>query len=107
MRRPAKFGNRKTVLDGITFDSAAEARRWATLKLLERGGRIENLKRQVIFPLMVNGVMIGTYRADAVYLVKQTGALVIEDTKGFRTPEYKLKAKIMAANDWPITEVPA
>lgn len=39
-----KYHNRKTVIDGITFDSAKEARRYMELKLLERAGEISNLQ---------------------------------------------------------------
>lgn len=34
-----------------------------------------------------------TYVADFVYL--QDGEIIVEDTKGFRTPEYKIKRKLM------------
>ena len=36
-----KYGNRKTVVDDIKFDSKAEARRYKELKLLEKSGIIK------------------------------------------------------------------
>ncbi|MEO0035676.1 MAG: Azospirillum phage Cd [Pseudomonadota bacterium] len=93
--RPNKFHARKTVVDGITFDSAAEARRWADLLLLERAGQISNLERQVDFPCVVNGAKVCVYRADFVYF--EGPARVVEDVKGHRTREYLLKKKLVEA----------
>lgn len=107
MTRKTKFGNRKTVVDGITFDSAAEALRWCELKLLERAGEITNLQRQESFDLKCNDVKIGVYRADFTYICKSAPYFAIEDVKGYKTPEYRLKAKIMAAMGFPITEIKA
>jgi hypothetical protein len=86
--KASKFRNRKTTLDGETFDSAKEARRWQELKLLEAAGEIKSLRRQVTFPCEHNGVLITKYRADFVY--EQQGRVVVEDSKGYRTPEYIL-----------------
>ena len=47
MKRLSKYGNKKTVVDGIAFDSQKEANRYCELKLLWRGHEIDNLKRQV------------------------------------------------------------
>ena len=35
------------------------------------------------------------YYADFTYIDKRTGETVVEDVKGVRTPEYKLKRKLM------------
>ena len=35
------------------------------------------------------------YRADFAYIDCETGKYVVEDTKGFRTPEYILKRKML------------
>lgn len=95
MKRP-KYGSKKTEVDGIAFDSKAEAARWSALRLMQRGGLISNLKRQVRFDLAINGVKLGFYKADFVYR-DQAGARVVEDVKGMRTPVYALKAKLMRA----------
>ena len=34
LSRRSKYGNRKTVVDGVKFDSQAEARRWQELQML-------------------------------------------------------------------------
>ncbi len=104
MRPGPKYGNRKTVVDGITFDSAKEARRWGELQLMVRAGYISDLERQVRFPLDVNGKPVCHYVADFTY--HRAGQKVVEDAKGFRTPEYRLKAKLMrAVHDIQIEEV--
>lgn len=98
--RIAKYGNKKIVVDGITFDSKKEAQRWAELKLLERAHVITNLQRQVTFVLIPKQVREGycveracTYKADFVY--KANGKTVVEDVKGIKTKEYIIKRKLM------------
>lgn len=115
MRR-SKYGNRKTVVDGITFDSKKEANRFRELQLLERAGKITALQRQVKYVLIPTqrefsneiykkGAHQGhfkpgkvmekecSYIADFAYI--QDGAYVVEDTKGVRTEAYKIKRKLM------------
>jgi hypothetical protein len=48
----SKYGARKTVIDGITFDSKKEANRYRELKLLEKAGEICCLRLQVPFELI-------------------------------------------------------
>lgn len=96
MPRPPKYGNRKTVVDGITFDSAKEAKRYGELKVLQRAGEITSLELQPRFPIVINGVKVCTYVAD-FYYVDEIGSLVVEDCKGFKTREYILKRKLMKA----------
>lgn len=91
----SKYGNKKVEVDGIKFDSKKEAQRWGVLRLLEKAGHVQGLRRQVTFPLVVNGIKICSYRADFVYT--RNGKEVVEDAKGFITPEFKLKQKLMAA----------
>ena len=47
-----KYGARKTVVDGIMFDSNKEAQRYRELKLLEKAGKIADLQLQVPFELI-------------------------------------------------------
>lgn len=96
----SKYGNRKTVVDGIVFDSAREARRWQELTLLERCGEITGLQRQVPFELIptqregkkvVERAVV--YIADFVYT--ENGRRIVEDAKGVRTKEYIIKRKLL------------
>lgn len=93
---PQQIRQPQTTVDGITFDSAAEARRWRVLRIMERGKLISGLQRQVPLALEVNGVKVGTYKADFTY-TDATGKHVVEDVKGVATPAYKLKKKLLAA----------
>lgn len=101
MRRGNKFGAVAVVVDGIRFDSKAEAGRWLDLRTMERIGEILDLKRQVVFPLLVNGVTISHYIADFVY--QRDGVEIIEDVKGHQTELFKRSAKHMAAQGQPVT----
>lgn len=96
-KKESKYHARKTVVDGIKFHSAKEARRYSELKMLEKSGGIRDLKLQVKFPLDVQGVHICNYVCDFHYLDIEKGDIVVEDSKGMRTPEYKLKRKLMLA----------
>jgi hypothetical protein len=85
-------------VDGVRFDSRKEARRWADLKVMEAAGAISGLRLQVRIPIVVNGVRVCVYIADAVYI--EAGRRVIEDTKSAvtrRLPVYRLKRKLLAA----------
>lgn len=106
MSRAHKYGAiPKTTSDGIRHASTAEARRWDALKLMERAGEISCLARQVAFPLLVNGTVIGRYVADFVY-IPAGKSLVIEDVKGVETPMFRRSAKHMAAQGYPVTVYP-
>jgi len=68
-------------LDGITFASKKEATRYATLKLLERAGKISDLKLQPRFPVEINGRPFTTYTADFQFYDRELGRTVVEDVK--------------------------
>lgn len=113
----SKYKNRKIVVGGIKFDSKKEAKRYQELKTFERAGIIKNLQRQVKYVLIPaqyepsnevytkgkdkgktkKGKLLErecAYYADFVYSTKG-GELVVEDTKGMRTPNYIIKRKLM------------
>ena len=92
-----KYRAKKTVVDGITFDSKKEATRYQELKLLEKAGQIKALVLQVPYDLMVNGCKVGIYRADFTYWDVVKDEAIIEDVKGFKTPVYNIKKKILKA----------
>ena len=100
-RKPGKYRNVKTVVDGITFDSKAEAKRYGELRLRQAAGDIAGLTLQPRFELRVNGLKICTYVADFLYYeVSPSGKVIdptIEDVKGMRTREYVIKRKLMKA----------
>lgn len=96
----AKYHNRKVTVDGEAFDSVKEYRRFCELRLLERAGAVTDLRRQVKFELLpvqrIDGKVVEracSYVADFVYM--ENGQQVVEDTKGMRTQEYRIKRKLM------------
>lgn len=97
--KPSKYRNQKTERDGITFDSKREADRYSDLCLLERSGKIRNLRTQYVFPVVIDGVRVCDYLADFVYDELQAGTWVrvIEDAKGYRNETYRIKKKLMRA----------
>ena len=104
-------GNKKVTINGITFDSQKEARRYNELRLLEMAGEIRDLRTQVEFELIPaqyepdtigprGGIRKGKcierackYIADFTYYTKD-GEYVVEDCKGFREEDYRIKRKI-------------
>ena len=98
-------------VDGLVFDSKAEARRWMELKLLERAGKIAGLDRQVRLPLVIfegptkgpikirnKGFPQGRpcfYTADFSYI--ENGKRVLEEHKGHDTPESRLRRAVVEA----------
>ena len=96
-----KYGAKRTTIDGKTFDSTKEANRYTSLLLLQRAGVISDLKTQVKYVLIptqrdAEGNLLEkecSYKADFVY--KRDGQTIVEDTKGFKTPEYIIKRKLM------------
>lgn len=91
----SKYNNRRINTEDGWFDSQRELKRWQELKLLERGKRISDLRRQVEYELIpkMGPLRRIVYRADFVY--KEDGREVVEDSKGFRDRVYKLKARLM------------
>lgn len=91
-------------MGGFTFDSKKEARRFSELRLLLRAGEIEALELQPEFPLWVTKdddndarVVVAKYVSDFRYINRADGEIIVEDTKGFRTPLYRLKKKMTEA----------
>ncbi|HEY8598225.1 MAG TPA: DUF1064 domain-containing protein [Thermomicrobiales bacterium] len=97
-KRRNKYGA-VAVIDEVhgRFDSTGEHRRWHELLTLQGQGVITDLRRQVRFPLVVEGVEVSAYIADFCY--DEAGIAVVEDWKssGTRTALYKLKRKLMKA----------
>ena len=99
-RGGSKYHAKKTVVNGITFDSRKEADRYLVLKGMEEEGAIEDLRRQVRYELVPAFDVGGRhyravfYVADFVYM--EDGKEVVEDVKGMRTDVYRLKSKLFA-----------
>lgn len=84
-----KYHAVQTEVDGIRFDSKAEAARWSELRLAERAGAITQLERQVKL-LLPTGI---TWRIDFTYV--EDGMQVYEDVKGKITSDYRIKRDML------------
>lgn len=104
--RMSKYNSKKTIIDGIVFDSKKEAKRYQQLKKLEDEGVIENLRLQVPFEIQESFVVVDyegkkhkrrpiRYIADFVYTINSIE--VVEDVKGRKTDVYALKKKMFEA----------
>lgn len=95
-----KYHAKKTVIDGITFDSHFEAIRYGQLKLLEKVGEISGLQVHPVFRLLdhYRDPWSGeceraiNYIGDFLYQAKDLH-FICEDTKGFQTPDFRVKWK--------------
>lgn len=97
----SKYKSRQTILDGHKFDSAAEARYYSHLKLLQRAGKIREFILQPRYVLLdgyrhpqtgkkIQGV---TYKADFLVTLLD-GTQEVIDVKGVRTEAFKIKKKM-------------
>jgi hypothetical protein len=93
MKGRTKYGNRPT--NG--YSSKGEEKRAQELELMQRAGLIRDLQSQVKMEIIPkqDGERAAHYVADWTYTDCLTGAEIIEDFKGFRTPEYVLKRKLV------------
>lgn len=91
-----KYRAQRVTIDGISFASKKEAARYCQLCLLQKLKLISNLTLQPKFPFIINGTKVCSYIADFKY-IDNNGVEVVEDVKGYRTPVYKLKKKLLLA----------
>ena len=96
-----KYGNEKTVVDGITFASRKEASRYQELKMLEKAGEIVGLVRQQRIELIPKTKLYKavSYIPDFVYFDKREGKTIYEDVKGYKGGSayqiFSLKKKLL------------
>ena len=100
-----KYGAVKTVVDGIKFDSKAEAARYEVLKILLKAGVISDLQLQPTW-ILADPVRYSDarrnkpalrYVADFSYIEVGTGRRCVEDVKGITTEAFEIKRHLMLA----------
>jgi len=84
-----KYNSKRTVVDGIKFDSKAEAECFMYLKLLERNGQIKIIALQPKVYLTKARIL---YKPD--FLIEEDGKRVYIDVKGMQTRDFKLKFRL-------------
>ena len=103
-RKPNKYKNQPITIDGHTFPSRREAKRYSQLSLLEKAGIIRDLNLQVPFelqpsfkhPITKQTIRAIKYIADFTYY-DENGIFHIEDVKGSEatmTKDFKIKRKL-------------
>ena len=92
-----KFGAVRTTVDGIVFHSKAESQDYVKLKAALNNGKITDLELQPKYNLLVNGIKIGTYKADFKFYDVERKEWVVADRKGFDTPLSKRSRKHVKA----------
>ena len=95
LKAKSKYRAVPVVVAGIRFASKREAACYQQLKHLQNIGDITDLQLQVPFTMKVNGKVICRFIADFTF--RCNGRYRVADAKGFRTPVYKIKKKLMAA----------
>jgi len=101
MYRYNKYGNVKTTVGNLKFDSKKEAKRFEELKFLLKAKEIYRLRLQQSFTLCDSYTLPDgnkekgmKYIADFTYYTKE-GEFIVEDVKGRKTDVYKIKKKLM------------
>ena len=98
MRKKAnKFKAKKCTIDGYTFDSLMEGRRYNELNLLQRAGKIHCLNVHPGWDIIINNKHICTVLLDFEYYDKASKKMVYEDVKGCKTALSSLKKKLVEA----------
>jgi hypothetical protein len=96
-----KYGAEATMIDGMRFDSKAEAKRYQQLVIMQRAGEISDLETQVAFDLIpeqnVNGRKERPVRYLADFRYIRDGKTITEDVKSAptKTAEFIIKRKLM------------
>jgi hypothetical protein len=99
VKRP-KYGNRKTILDGHSFDSAREAREYLYLKAREKAGEISRLELHPVYKFIVEGVNIGRFTPDFQYYDNKTKKFHVIDVKSPATASetaFRIRKKLLWA----------
>ena len=97
----SKYRNEKCTFGGMSFDSRFERDYWLYLEGEQKAGRIRQLQRQVKFLLIPPQYVDGKLAERACHYIADftwrdlEGNMVVADTKGYETPEFIIKRKLM------------
>lgn len=103
VKRTGRVNHETVIINGITFDSMAEAERYKVLRVMEKTGKISGLechpRWEIIPKQQVDGhrnFQAAHYTADFKYY--QDGQMIVEDVKSEYTrqaEDYRLRRKLM------------
>lgn len=97
--KKSKYGNRKTVVDGITFDSKAESIYYKQVKWLLENKQIKSFKLQPCYRLEDGFEKNGKKHRPIDYVAdfeihKLDGSIEVIDVKGALTDVFRIKRKL-------------
>lgn len=87
-----KYKNTRVIVDGIKFDSKAESEYYQHLCQMLKLGLIESFERQPKVYLSKAKILI---KPD--FVITENGKTHYVDIKGFKTPVFKIKARLWKA----------
>jgi len=102
--KSSKFNNRKSLIDGHTFDSIKESEFYGSLKLKKQAGLIKDFQMQVQYDIIVNNIHIAYYYLD--FLIENNdGSFEYIDIKGkdkksnkfIKTSVFAIKKRLVEA----------
>ena len=94
-----KYNNKKTVFDGITFDSKDESLYYQALKDMKNNGSIKDFELQPKFLLQEGFEKDGKKYKPIKYIadfrvINNNDSFYVVDIKGMLTTEFKIKLKL-------------
>jgi len=98
--RSGKYNAKRIQIDGTWFASTKEGMRYLDLKMMQKAGKIRDLKLQPEFVICESVILDGRkyparkYKADFYYITDDNRE-VVEDCKGFKTQIYRLKRQLV------------
>lgn len=108
-KRKGKYGAKKTVVDGITFDSRAEAKRYGELLNEKKADLIRELEVHPVYTVEIHCQHVCTYTADFSYrrrtfeFDEECRAIDFEKSLGWIRVIEDVKSKgTRRARDWPL-----
>ncbi len=94
-KKESKYKNKRTLYNGVWYQSGAEAKYAEQLDALSLSPKTKpiSIERQVEYKISQNGVHMFSYFAD--FRVTYSDRVEVIDVKGVRTDYYKLKKKFV------------
>jgi hypothetical protein len=100
-----KYHANTTFYNGFSYDSIFEANYAMALDWRKKAGEIKEWERQYPVRIEINGEHILTMRAD-FRILHNDGTYELAETKGFETPDYKIKKRLIEVIMAPRTPRP-
>ena len=102
LKTKSKYGNKKVKIDGLTFDSKAEALYYSKLKKMHERGEILFFRVQPRYRLLDGFEKDGKRHRPIDYIADfevhhKDGSIEVVDIKGYKTDVFRIKEKMFNA----------